>query len=171
MWRIYHLIISFFLPWKIFSYWNFKLVAAEVHVSQSRKAPDTLKKYGAGREGKTCFKTWSVWCAAEAASLSSSSQPILQCEVPRTSSHVCLQGSSTRSNYDLHSSHGILCIWGYLQETWWSLDHEDPLEKGMATTPVFVPGEFHGQRSLAGYSPLGRKGLDMTEWLSMHVES
>ena len=23
----------------------------------------------------------------------------------------------------------------------------------MATTPVFLPGEFHGQRSLAGYSP------------------
>ena len=30
---------------------------------------------------------------------------------------------------------------------------KDPLEKGMATTPVFVPGESHGQRSLAGYSP------------------
>ena len=25
-------------------------------------------------------------------------------------------------------------------------------------TPVFLPGEFHGQRSLAGYSPQGRKG-------------
>ena len=34
---------------------------------------------------------------------------------------------------------------------------EDPLEKGMTTTPVFLPGEFHGQRSLAGYSPRGRK--------------
>ena len=27
---------------------------------------------------------------------------------------------------------------------------EDPLEEGMATTPVFLPGESHGQRSLAG---------------------
>ena len=33
-------------------------------------------------------------------------------------------------------------------------------------TPVFLPGESHGQRSLAGYSPWGRKELDMTEWLS-----
>ena len=33
-----------------------------------------------------------------------------------------------------------------------SLDWEDPLEKGMAT-PVFLPGESHGQRSLADYSP------------------
>jgi len=29
-------------------------------------------------------------------------------------------------------------------------------EEGMATTPVFLPGEFHEQRSLAGYSPWGR---------------
>ena len=32
---------------------------------------------------------------------------------------------------------------------------EDPLEKEMATTSVFLPGESHGQRSLAGYSPQG----------------
>ena len=33
-----------------------------------------------------------------------------------------------------------------------SLGREDPLEKGMATpTPVFLPGESHGQRSLAGH--------------------
>ena len=28
---------------------------------------------------------------------------------------------------------------------------------------TFVPGEFHGQRSLAGYSPWGPKESDMTE--------
>ena len=27
----------------------------------------------------------------------------------------------------------------------------------MATTPVFLPGESHGQRNLAGYSPRGHK--------------
>ena len=31
------------------------------------------------------------------------------------------------------------------------------LEEEMATTPVFLPGKFHGQRSLAGYSPQGHK--------------
>ena len=36
----------------------------------------------------------------------------------------------------------------------------DPLEKEMATTPVFLPGKSHGQRSLAGYSPWGRKESD-----------
>ena len=34
-----------------------------------------------------------------------------------------------------------------------SLGQEDPLEKGMLPTPVFMPGDSHGQRSLEGYSP------------------
>ena len=38
-----------------------------------------------------------------------------------------------------------------------SLGQEDPLEKGMATTPIFLPGEFHGQGSLVGYSPRGHR--------------
>ena len=33
-----------------------------------------------------------------------------------------------------------------------SLGQADPLEEGMTTTPVFLPGESHGQRSLVGYS-------------------
>ena len=33
-------------------------------------------------------------------------------------------------------------------------------------TPVFLPRESHGQRSLAGYSPRGCKELDVTEKLS-----
>ena len=34
-------------------------------------------------------------------------------------------------------------------------------------TPVFLPGEFHGQRSLGGYSPWGREELDTTEHCSL----
>ena len=37
---------------------------------------------------------------------------------------------------------------------------EDPLEED---TPVFLPGKFHGQRSVSGYSPWGCKESDMTE--------
>ena len=33
-----------------------------------------------------------------------------------------------------------------------SLGLEDPLEKEWQPTPVFLPGKFHGQRSLAHYS-------------------
>ena len=35
-------------------------------------------------------------------------------------------------------------------------------------TPVFLPGESHGQRSLVGYSPLGHKEWDTTERLHFH---
>ena len=38
-----------------------------------------------------------------------------------------------------------------------SLGWEDPLERGMATHSIFLPGKSHGQRSLVGYSPWGRK--------------
>ena len=32
--------------------------------------------------------------------------------------------------------------------------------------PVFLPREFHGQRSLADYGPWGHKELDVTEQLT-----
>ena len=37
------------------------------------------------------------------------------------------------------------------------------------STPVFLPGKFHGQRSLTGYSPWGHKEADMSEPLSTHT--
>ena len=40
---------------------------------------------------------------------------------------------------------------------------EDHLEKEMATHSSILPGEPHGQRSLAGYRPWGRKELDTTD--------
>ena len=47
-----------------------------------------------------------------------------------------------------------------------ALGWEDPLEKEGQLTPVFLPGEFHGQRSLVGYSSWGCKELDTTERLT-----
>ena len=38
-----------------------------------------------------------------------------------------------------------------------------PWRRGWRPTPVFFPGESHGYSSLVGYSPWGRKELDMTE--------
>ena len=58
--------------------------------------------------------------------------------------------------------------WGcrYLSKTlisflWWAYvwSHLQP-------TPVFLPGEFHGQRSLENYSPWDCKELDTTEQLA-----
>ena len=41
-----------------------------------------------------------------------------------------------------------------------------PWRRAWQPTPVFLPGESHGQRRLAGCSPVGRKELDMTEAFS-----
>ena len=41
-----------------------------------------------------------------------------------------------------------------------------PWRREWQPTPVFVPGEFHGQRSLAGYSPCGHNEFDITEQLT-----
>ena len=38
-------------------------------------------------------------------------------------------------------------------------------------TPVFLPGESHGQRSLAGYSPWGHKQSDTAEHPCMHTRT
>ena len=54
-----------------------------------------------------------------------------------------------------------------MQETWFNpWDGKIPWRRERLPTPVFWPGEFHGQRSLAGYSSRGCKKLDMTEQLS-----
>ena len=38
-----------------------------------------------------------------------------------------------------------------------------PWKRRWQPTPVFLPGELHGPRSLAGFSPWGCKGSDMSE--------
>ena len=43
-----------------------------------------------------------------------------------------------------------------------------PRRRKWQPTPVFLPGESHGQRSLVGYRPRGRKESDKTEWLHFH---
>ena len=67
------------------------------------------------------------------------------------------------------------------------LGGEDPLEEGLPMqemqapgsgkipwrrewqpTPVLLPGEFHGWRSLAGYGPWAHKESDTTERLTLH---
>ena len=42
-----------------------------------------------------------------------------------------------------------------------------PWKREWLPTPVVLPGEFHGQRNLVGYSPWGRKELDTTKQLTL----
>ena len=46
------------------------------------------------------------------------------------------------------------------------LGQEETLEEKVAATPIFLPGKFHGHRSLVGYNSRGHKESDMTEGLS-----
>ena len=49
-------------------------------------------------------------------------------------------------------------------ESWvQSLGEQDPMKEGMATHSSILFKPPHGQRGLVGYSPQGRKQLDMTE--------
>ena len=45
-----------------------------------------------------------------------------------------------------------------------------PWRRKWQSTPVLLPGKSHGQRSLVGYSPWGRKESDTTEWLHFHFQ-
>ena len=50
-----------------------------------------------------------------------------------------------------------------MQETWvQTLAWEDPLEKEMEISLVFLRGKSHGQKSLVGYSPWAAKESHMT---------
>ena len=42
-----------------------------------------------------------------------------------------------------------------------------PWRRKRQLIPVFLPGKFHGQKSLAGYSSWGSKQSDMTDWLPL----
>ena len=44
---------------------------------------------------------------------------------------------------------------------------KSPWRREWLPTPVFLPGEFHGQRSLVGYSPWGHKESGTTEQLTL----
>jgi len=55
-----------------------------------------------------------------------------------------------------------------IQETWFnSWVGKIPWRREQQPMPLFLPGKSQGQRSLAAYSPWGRKELDMTERLTL----
>ena len=57
-----------------------------------------------------------------------------------------------------------------MQEIWVQFLGQIPWRWEWLPTSVFLPGEFHGQRSLTGYSPWSPKELDANEWLR-HIDT
>ena len=57
----------------------------------------------------------------------------------------------------------LLANAGDIRDAFQSLGWEDPLKRKWQPTPVFLPGESYGPRSLVGYSLWSCKELDTTE--------
>ena len=55
-----------------------------------------------------------------------------------------------------------------LPEMWENLGREDPWRRAWQLTSVFLPGDFHGQRSLPGYSPWGLQWV-WPNWVTWHL--
>ena len=60
----------------------------------------------------------------------------------------------------------LVLIWINFSKHHWRRKWQPTWRRKWPPTPVFLPGEFHGQRSLVDYSPWGRKELDTTKWLT-----
>jgi len=54
-----------------------------------------------------------------------------------------------------------------MQDTW---VRKIPWRRAWQPTPVFLLGKLHGQGSMVGYTPQGRKELDTTDRLSTHAQ-
>ena len=73
---------------------------------------------------------------------------------------------------------GVWYIWASWWLRWWRIllqcrrpwVGKIPCRRKWQSIPAFLPGEFHGQRSLLGSSPQDQKELDMTEQLSMNTQ-
>ena len=68
-----------------------------------------------------------------------------------------------------HGTGGKQFAYRYRRCTFSSSVGNIPWRRKWQPNPVFLPGKFHEQRSLAGCSPRGCKELDMTEQLSMYT--
>ena len=81
---------------------------------------------------------------------------VLPCVESSSVAHVCA-----------HQPQGQSCAYDGTSCVLWV--KKIPWRRKWQHIPVFLPGESHGQRSLVGSSPWGRKELDTTEWLSLSL--
>ena len=85
----------------------------------------------------------------------------------------CSACTSHCCGFSLCGAQALVCVGCSI---WLSICRFDPWvgmihwRREWQPTPVFLPGEFHGQRSLAGYSPWCHKESDMTERLTISFQ-
>ena len=110
-----------------------------------------------------------AWLLRRASSASARSRRLLFAMAPPLGRYICCVSARSCPTYLLlrHQKH----IWIYLSRTFLQIAPAmfDPWvrkilwRRELQPTPMFLPGEFHGQRSLAGYSLWGHIELDTTE--------
>jgi len=101
---------------------------------------------------QSCPTLATPWTAAYQASPSMGfSRQEYWSGVPLPSPQVVLVVKNPPANAGDARGSGLIPRWGRSPGREW------------LPTPVFLPGKFHGQRSLVGYSPWGYKVSDMTE--------
>ena len=97
-----------------------------------------------------------AWCAAVHGVTKSRTQLSYWTELNRRVKLAFPGGSDGKESTEMQETH----VWSWVGKIPW--------RREWLPMPVFLPGKFHGQRSLAGYSPWNCKTLDVTEQLSTH---
>ena len=90
--------------------------------------------------------------------------------------HMCYYIHTHMCYIFFHSSFGIyiyththicICVYIYI----YIYIHTHRLNRKWQFTPLFLPGQFHGQRTLAGYSPRDCKESDTTDCACTHTHT
>ena len=95
------------------------------------------------------------------------------CEAQTTSDPNSVVGRGVNIQPPAWGQHGLpwwlrwqrVCL-SYRRSEFDSWVRKIPWRREWQSTLVFLPGEFHGQRSLAGYGPWGHKESEMTAYLT-----
>ena len=85
---------------------------------------------------------------------------------------MVINGEMNRRGINLESGNGKEPAYQYGKhnEMWvQSWVGKTPWSRKWQPTPVFLLGEFHGQRNLAGYSPWGHRESDTTTMTVQHI--
>ena len=142
------------------------LIYSKCWSRKSLSSEDALAAVGAECDDQVTLLSVSSWLECNSESTAAFQDPDASPALPFTSVNQTVVLSLFRGR--------LAGVWASLvaqlvmnspamQETWVrSLGWENPWRKAWSPTP-FLPGESHGQRSLVGYSPWGRKQSDMTE--------